>query len=32
MELTSLEKTYYDEFSKSYGKFGNGIRVKNGIA
>ncbi|MFQ9810387.1 MAG: hypothetical protein ACLRYB_13250 [Segatella copri] len=25
MELTSLEKTYYDEFSKSYGKFGNGI-------
>ena len=25
MELTSLEKTYYDEFSKSFGKYGNGI-------
>lgn len=25
MELTSLEKTYYDEFSKSFGKYRNGI-------
>ena len=25
MELTSLEKTYYDEFSQSFGKYGNGI-------
>ncbi len=25
MELTSLEKIYYDEFSKSFGKYGNDI-------
>ena len=25
MELTSLEKTYYDEFSKSFGKYGDNI-------
>lgn len=25
MELTSLEKTYYDEFSKSFEKYGNDI-------
>lgn len=28
MKLTSLEKTYFDEFSKSFAKYGNEIPLK----